>query len=65
MVTQDRSRQKDQAPPDPRDQGQVALHVRVRPELRTRARRAALELRVPMRLLVEEALESELRRRGY
>jgi hypothetical protein len=65
MVTQDRSRRQGPAPPDPRDEGQVALHVRVRPELRTRARRAALELRVPMRVLVEEALESDLRRRGY
>lgn len=64
MVTQDRSRRRG-PPPDPRDEGQVALHVRVRPELRTRARRAALELRMPMRLLVEEALESDLRRRGY
>lgn len=65
MVTQDRSRQRGPAPPDPRDEGQVALHVRVRPELRTRARRAAQELRVPMRVLVEEALDFDLRRRGY
>lgn len=64
MVTQDRSRRRG-PPDDPLDEGQVALHVRVRPEIRTRARKASLELGMPMRLLVEEALDSALRRRGY
>ena len=64
MVPQERSRRR-APPPDPRDEGQVALHVRIRPELRTRARQAALELRIPMRVLVEQALEADLRRRGY
>ena len=65
MATRDRRGGKGRPPPDPRDEGQVALHVRVRPELRSRARRAALELRIPMRLLVEEALDSDLKRRGF
>jgi hypothetical protein len=55
---------KGRPPPDP-DEGQVALHVRVRPDLRRRARRASVELGIPMRLLVEGALEADLKRRGF
>ena len=58
-------RQQDPPLPDPRDEGQVTLHLRVRRELRTRARRAAQELGMPMRSLIEEALDADLRRRGY
>ena len=64
MATRGQGRHDDR-PPDPRDEGQVALHLRVRPELRTRARRAAQELGMPMRSLIEEAVDAELRRRGY
>jgi predicted transcriptional regulator len=48
-----------------RDEGTVALNVRVKPDLRRRARRAAVELRAPMRKMVEEALDAYLKRRGY
>jgi predicted HicB family RNase H-like nuclease len=64
MATRGQGRQDD-LPPDPRDEGQVALHLRVHPELRTRARRAAQELGIPMRSLIEEAVDTDLRRRGY
>jgi predicted HicB family RNase H-like nuclease len=56
---------KSAQPVDPRDQGQVALNVRVRPDIRARARREAIELGVSMRDMVEEALEAYLKRRGY
>ena len=48
-----------------RDAGQVAINVRVRPDVRTRARRASIELGVPMRDMVEEALDAYLKRRGF
>ena len=64
MATQVRRGVKGRPPPDP-DEGQVALHVRVRPDLRRRARRASVELGIPMRLLVEGALEADLKRRGF
>jgi predicted HicB family RNase H-like nuclease len=47
------------------DEGQVSLHVRVRPDLRRRARDAAAKSGIPMRTLVEEALDAYLRRRGF
>jgi len=64
-VTQDRNVRSPSHGPATSDEGQVALHVRVRPELRKRARQAASELGMPMRTLVEEALDAALRRRGF
>ena len=64
MATQVRRGGKGRPPPEP-DEGQVALHVRVRPDLRRRARQASIELGIPMRLLVEAALDADLKRRGF
>ena len=64
-MAQDRAARTPSRRPTESDEGQVALHVRVRPELRRRARHAASELGMPMRTLVEEALDSALQRRGY
>jgi predicted HicB family RNase H-like nuclease len=63
MVTQGARRARGSA--DAYDEGQVSLHVRVRPDLRRRAREAAAKSGTPMRTLVEEALDAYLRRRGF
>lgn len=65
VMTEDRNARSSSPASSDSDEGQVALHVRVRPELRKRARHAASELGMPMRTLVEEALDVALRRRGF
>ena len=64
MVTQGARRARG-GPADAYEEGQVSLHVRVRPDLRRRAREAAAKSGTPMRTLVEEALDAYLRRRGF